>query len=147
MKRVAFGALPVALAVCLPSASVAQGRPANLTTFLTESIGLRESDLTAVERGEPVVRALDRGERRDIAIFGIVAVDVPRDSYLRWLLDLQHSLRHPTQTQFGLFSTPATGPDIEILTIDRKDLADARTCQPGHRVFKLPAATRGPSSG
>ena len=136
-----FGAPLVCLAVCLPATSVAQEASANVTQFLTEHVGLKPLEVAAVERGETVVRALDTSDKRDIAIFGIVAVDMPRDAYLQRLADFPHSLRRPTQTQFGLFGTPAATADIETLTIDRQDLAKARTCGPGNCVFKLPAVS------
>jgi hypothetical protein len=112
--------------------------PERLLRFLRDNIGLSGAQVGAVERGESVVKALDTRNTRDVAVFGLVAVDVSRDFYVRRLLDFEHSLKRPTHTQFGLFSTPASPADVQTLTADRKDVADARNCQPGDCDFKLP---------
>jgi hypothetical protein len=130
--------LVLALAAVTVSGASAQGTPTRLTEFLQGNIRLNRSELAAVERGEVVVKPLDTQDKRDIAVFGIVAVNVSRESYVERLSDFRSSLRRPSHTQFGLFGTPAAPADVEALTVDRKDVTDARTCKPGDCDFKLP---------
>jgi hypothetical protein len=137
--RARHAALVLAASLALAGSAAAQVPPPELARFLSDNVGLNESQIAAVEQGEAVAQALDTKNKRDIAIFGMVAVELSRESYLETLLDFQHSFRRPSQTQFGLFGTPAADRDVATLTIDRKDLADARTCEPGNCAFKLPA--------
>jgi hypothetical protein len=136
--RVAL-AVGAALIGCLASPAPAQQRPAALTLFLRKHIGLDSAQLALLEQGQTIVKVLDTEDKRDVAVFGIVTTDLPRDAYIRRVLDFQHSLRAPTRARFGLFSNPATPSDVAALTIDARDVADLKECQPGKCQVKLPA--------
>jgi len=116
-----------------------QQRPAALTEFLQRRIGLDSAQLAAVDRGRAVVRVLDTQDKRDVAVFAIITADVAREGYVRRVQDFQTSLRTPTRTQFGIFSDPATAADLAALTVDSRDIADLKDCQPGDCKVKLPA--------
>src|SRR5882762_7062233 len=113
--------------------------PAQLTTFLQQSIGFDAQQLAAVERGEPVVKVLETRDRRDVAVFGIITTPVAREQYVRALRDFPTSLRTPNRTQLGIFSNPATESDVAAVTINNRDVADMKNCKPGDCVVKLPA--------
>jgi hypothetical protein len=111
-----------------------------LAQFLRDNISLDSSQLAAVERGQAVVKVLDTKNKRDVAVFGIIAADVARDLSVNRLLDFPNSLRTPTRVQLGIFSTPATAADVQALTTDRQDVADVKDCKPGDCSIKLPAS-------
>ena len=117
----------------------AQDAPAQLVRFLRQSIGVDATQLAAAERGEAVVKVLETQGRRDIAIFGIVTIDVARDAYTEQLRDFPNSLRTPTRSRFGIFSEPASAGDVQAVTIASRDVADMKDCRPGDCVVKLPA--------
>ena len=117
----------------------AQEPPPALVRFLQQSIGLDAAQLAAVERGEAVVKVLDTRDRRDVAVFGIIAADVARETYVRQVRDFETSLRTPTRTRFGIFSNPATAANVAAVTISSRDVADMKDCRPGDCVVKLPA--------
>ena len=116
-----------------------QAAPERLVRFLRHSIGVDSAQLVTAERGEAVVKVLETQGRRDIAIFGIVTIDVARDAYTKQLRDFQNSLRTPTRSRFGIFSEPASAGDVQAVTIARRDVADMKDCRPGDCVVKLPA--------
>src|SRR4029077_16268206 len=66
-----------------------QQTPAGLLRFLRQSIGLDSAQLAAVERGTAVVKVLDTKNQRDVAVFGIITADVPRQRYVARLQDFQ----------------------------------------------------------
>ena len=113
--------------------------PAALARFLQQSIGLDAAQLSAMERGEAVVKVLDTRDRRDVALFGIVTADVTREAYVRRVRDFQTSLRTATRARFGIFSNPPTAADVAAVTIAERDVKDMRDCRPGDCVVKLPA--------
>ncbi len=117
----------------------AQQTAAPVATFLTKSIGLDAAQLAAVERGDIVVRTLETGNARDVAVFGIVTLGASRDVYARALRDFRSSLRTPTRQHFGLFGPSPTAADLAALTIDRREAEDLKKCKPGSCDFKLPA--------
>jgi len=116
-----------------------QQTSARLERFLRESIGLDAGQLAAIARGEAVVKVLDSESRRDVAVFGIITVNVPRNAYIALVGDFQNSLRTPTRRRFGIFGNPAAASDVEAVTISEQDVADMRDCKPGDCVAKLPA--------
>jgi hypothetical protein len=113
--------------------------PAQLVTFLRQSIGLDSAQLAQVERGEGVVKVLETRDRRDVALFGIITSDVARDVYVAQARDFRKSLGAPSRTHFGIFSDPASPADVEAVTISLRDVADMKACRPGDCVVKLPA--------
>jgi hypothetical protein len=113
--------------------------PPALVQFLRQSIGLDSAQIAAATRGEAVVKVLDARERRDVAVFGIITADLPRDAYVRQVRDFQTWLRTPTRSQFGIFSDPPIAADVQAVTISKRDLDDMKDCKPGDCVMKLPA--------
>ena len=113
--------------------------PAQLSTFLRQSIGFDAQQLATVERGEPVVKVLETKDRRDVAVFGIITTPVAREQYVLALRDFAASLRTPGRTQLGIFSNPAAASDVAAVTINARDVADMKNCKPGDCVVKLPA--------
>jgi len=124
----------------IAAASQGQETPAPLVRFLRHGIGLDSAQVALIERGDAVVKVLDTRDRRDIAIFGIIAADVPREVYVAQARDFRASLRTPTRARLGIFSDPAIAADVEAVTISERDARDMKDCRPGDCVVKLPAA-------
>jgi len=130
------------LTLCALGAALLQGAPAqqpSVTAFLLQSIGLDSMQLAAMRQGVPVVKVLDTRDRRDVAVFGIVTVAVPRETYVRQVRNFTVSLRTPSRTQLGIFGNPATAADVQAVTINSRDVSEMKNCRPGDCVVKLPA--------
>ena len=137
MTKSILGAILLAL---IPTAPLqGQDAPAQLVRFLRQGIGLDSAQLVLVERGDAVVKVLDTRDRRDVALFGIIAADVPREVYALQVRDFRHSLRTPTRARLGIFSDPASAADVAAVTISNRDVAEMKECRPGDCVVKLPA--------
>ena len=136
MTKPFFGVLLLSTAIAAPVPGQA---PAQLVTFLRQSIGLDSAQLALIERGEGVVKVLDTKDRRDVAVFGIITAAVPREVYAAQLRDFRNSLRTPTRSHFGIFSNPPGPADVEGVVISPRDVADMKDCRPGDCVVKLPA--------
>jgi len=136
-KRWIVGA---ALIGCLAAAGPTPGQqlPAILEQFLRQSIALDSTQLAAVQRGDAVVKVLDTQNKRDVAVFGIITVDVSREFFVGRVQDFPSSLRTPTRTRFGVFSDPATTADVAALSVDSRDVAELKDCRPGDCKIKLP---------
>lgn len=137
MKASLGGALLCGIVAVVPLPG--QQTPAPLLRFLRQSIGLDTAQVAVVERGEAVVKVLDTKNQRDVAVFGIITVDVPRAAYIGHLQDFQSSLRTPTRTRFGIFSDPATAADVQALVVDLDDVSEVKDCHPNDCKIKLPA--------
>src|SRR5262245_51374086 len=124
------------LLICCIALSVAPLRaqtPPKLATFLRNDIRLDTAQLAAVERAQPVVKILDPQSGRDVAVFGIIRIDVPRESYVARLRDFPTSLAAPTRPRFGIFHEPASAADVAAVTVADQDVAELKDCRPGAR--------------
>jgi hypothetical protein len=134
-------ALAIVLAYALTSgdsALHAQAPPARLAAFLQQRVGLDSSRMAAIERAESVVKILDTQNSRDVAVFGIIRVDVPREFYVSRLQDFSSSLSAPTRPHFGVFHDPAGPADVAAATVAEQDVAQLKDCRPGACASKLP---------
>ncbi|MES1259550.1 MAG: hypothetical protein ABUL71_03070 [Gemmatimonadota bacterium] len=131
-------ALPYLLAyLLLPSTPPVLPPPP--PAFPWQRVGLDRAQLADLERGVAVLKVLDTKNKRDVAVFGVIRTEAPRAGYEHWLTDFPRSLQGPTRLRFGIFHDPATAADVEAVTLDRNDLADARNCRPGNCGLKIPA--------
>jgi hypothetical protein len=114
--------------------------PARLEHFLRASIGLDSSQVQLVADGQVVVKVLPTPVKRDVAVFGIIPLDVTRQFYVNRVLHTATWLPAPTRPHFGVFSDPALLADVQHVTIDSHDVQELETCRPGHCNVKLPAS-------
>jgi hypothetical protein len=117
----------------------AQELPAGLPAFLRAGAGLDSVRIEAVGRGEAVVTVLDTELSREIAVFGIAAVGLSREAYVRRVFDFGDSTRPPTRRRFGIFSRPPAPDDVRDVVIAERDVKELKDCRPGACVMKLPA--------
>ena len=131
----------VALLGCIAAAASLSGQqtPAQLVQFLRRSIGLDSMQLAVLERGTAVVKVLDTKNKRDVAVFGVITVDVPRELYVGRLKDFPSSLRTPTRTRFGIFGDPPAAVDVQALVVNNRDVSEVKDCHPDDCKIKLPA--------
>jgi len=129
----------VAALCLLAMPAQAQEIPAWLEADLRGRAGLDSARIDAVRRGEAVATELDTGLPREIAVFGIAAVRLSRDAYVRRVLDFGPSTRPPTRRRFGIFSLPPAPADVRDVVVAERDVKDLRDCRPGACVMKLPA--------
>jgi hypothetical protein len=115
----------------------AQGLPSSLAQFLQQSIGLSPSQMNDVSAGKPVVTVLDPPDRNEVAVFGIVAVGVPRSFYVQRATRFPSSLRDSWRKQLGMFSDPATVADVAGFTLPHDDVKALAHCSPGSCSVKV----------
>lgn len=116
----------------------AQEVPDGLAGFLREAVGLDSAQIMAVRRGEAVVTVLGTELSREIAVFGIARVGVPREAYVRRVLDFGDSTRPSTRRGFGIFSRPPAPDDVRDVVVSERDVKELEDCRPGACVTKLP---------
>ena len=129
----------LALAPWLPlGAQLPAGEPAR---FLQRYIGLAPKEIEQAQRGTVVSKVLETRDPDEVALFGIVTVDAPREEIVRRVRDFATFLRAPGRTAFGVFSTPASISDAAAFTADPSDVDALRECRPADCNIKMPAAT------
>jgi len=81
---------------------------------------------------------LDAADPDEVAIFGIVAIDVPRSTIVARVHDVPNFLRSATRPAFGIFGTPATAADARGFSAEKSDLDALKECRPGDCDVKMP---------
>jgi hypothetical protein len=81
---------------------------------------------------------LDAADPDEVAIFGIVAIDVPRSAIVARMRDLPTFLRTASRPAFGVFGTPASANDARAFTAEKSDLEALEKCRPGDCDVKMP---------
>ena len=116
----------------------AQGETGDLKVFLEKNIGLSMGELGAIDK-EVVVKQLDpEGTKREMAIFGIVRIAVPRDFFLAEFRDIKNFMHNKKVEQIGSFSTPPGQSDIATLQLPESDIKELEKCKKGSCKVKLP---------
>ncbi len=136
--RATASALSIALLLAVPAG--AQERPRALDSFLSQTVGLDRSQLTALSRGEVVAKVLPTADTRDVSVLGVVHVSAPRAAFARRQRDFPNALRAPTRSSASLFSSPGKLADVAAIQVSSSDVDDLRDCRPDECNFKLPAS-------
>jgi len=137
-----FPSGPIVLALSgllVASAADGQARWRTLDEFLASGIGLTPTESAGLTRGETIARILRTGDKRDVALLGVVQVNVPRSFFLDRQRDLPRALRTPTRKEVQLFSQPAAVTDVDAFAVSDDDVKELRNCKPNECNFKLPA--------
>lgn len=137
--RVAGVVSSILLSLAVARTANAQARWRTLEDFLARGIGFTASENAALTRGETVPRILPTADTRDVAVFGVVRIDVPRSFFMDRQRDLPRALRTPSRTEAQLFSDPAVAGDLEGFDLSDDELKELRKCKPNDCNFKLPA--------
>jgi hypothetical protein len=132
-------ALVLAAALTSPAPAAGQSLPPLLAQFLRQTIALDAKQMSAVDAGHPVGKALDTPDHNEVALFGIVRIDVPRSFYVNAAADFPASLGSASRTRYGLLSDPASASDVAAVSVPHRDVDELAHCAAGSCKVKLPS--------
>lgn len=139
LARVRSLASSVSIALLFAVPLAAQQRPRALDAFLAQTVGLDQSQLTALSRGEVVARVLSTADDRDVSVLGVVHVSASRAAFAQRQRDFHTALRTPTRSSVVVFSSPAKPADVASIEVSSRDVDELRSCRPNECNIKLPA--------
>lgn len=126
--------------VCLGTATVgAQNSLSEFHKILREKSAFNESDVAALEQQQTVVRLLPATDKREVAVCGLVKLQVPARLFLQSFLESMTQKSNAAILEIGRFSDAPTIADLELLTIDDRDIEDLKECVIGNCKTKLSA--------
>jgi hypothetical protein len=131
--------LVLALSI-VPAFSIAETKniPGEFRNFLFKQIHLNETDLARIQTGESIIEELPTERREEIALFGIVHMDISPDFFLsHFRQTLTFESGHGV-VQNGVFSTPPSVSDLSGLRWEVDDLEKIRDCNPASCTARLP---------
>src|SRR3989440_8765911 len=129
-----FGVLWLGLNDCM-----AQDRNAVLQQIFRDKVELAESDLTALDQGETVIKLLPARDKREIAMGGAVRLQASAEMFLQSFRENMTRKSSPAILEIGSFRNPPSLDDLQALTIEERDIEDLRHCVVGDCRLKLSA--------
>lgn len=104
--------------------------------FLEPWIEVSDRDRQKIDSGSAVVRILS-GEGREVAVLGLVAVDVGADRLVAWMHNIQALKQSERAPVVRRFSDPPVPADLAALELPHDDVRKLRECRPGNCDIKL----------
>ncbi len=122
------------------STGAGQTEPRQPHTFLKEYIGFTDAaELRELEQGRVVTKVLETNEKTEVAVFGIVWVEAPIDSFVRWQKDIEHFESGDAVKAIKKISNPPQLSDFDTLIFPEKDLDAIPKCKVGDCKVKVGA--------
>jgi len=107
---------------------------------LTQRAAFSADQITALERGDVVVKIIPANDQREVAVCGVMDVPSDPETALKAFQLTLSQLKQKSSLQSGRFSTPPRVEDLGSLTLSDRDIEDLKTCSVGDCKLKLSAA-------
>ncbi len=120
--------------------ALAQHSISELHERLREAAAFDEVDFATLGQGQTVVNSLPTSEKSEVAVSGIVGVEVPADVFLQSFRESMTRKSSAAILEIGRFSSSPTLDDLKGLTFEQRDLDDLKECVVGDCKLKLSAA-------
>ncbi len=94
-------------------------------------------DLSALEKGELVVKELEAATEGEVAFCGAIMLQAPRDVVFAAFRRAVEKQRKEVSEERGFFRKPPTVSDLKKLSIDPSDIRGLKDCRPGDCKWSL----------
>jgi len=121
------------------NAVLAQTSLAEFKSVLRDKAFFQETDFAALGEGQPVVRLLPATDKREVAVCGLVEVQISADQFLQSFRESMTRKVNPAILEIGRFSDVPIAADLQTLTIEDRDIDDLKQCVAGDCKLKLSA--------
>jgi len=128
-----------AMAALSTNSALAQKSISEFHDVLRAKVAFNESDFATLAQGQTVVRLLPVTDKREVAVFGLVGLQVPAQVFLQSFRESIIQKSNPAILEIGKFSATPTASDLGTLTFDDRDLDDLKDCVVGDCKLKLSA--------
>src|SRR6266404_5093951 len=119
--------------ICLAQSSVVESQVHPREKAIFDKIGL------ATEEGQPFVKLLPVQDKREVAVCGLVNLQVPAAVFLQSFRESMVRKSDPGILEIGRFNSTPTIEDLQSLTIEPRDIDDLKECVAGDCKVKLSA--------
>ena len=119
--------------ICLAQSSVVESQVHPREKAIFDKIGL------ATEEGQPFVKLLPVQDKREVAVCGLVNLQVPADVFLQSFRESMVRKSDPAILEIGRFNSTPTIDDLQGLTLEPRDIDDLKECVAGDCKVKLSA--------
>jgi hypothetical protein len=129
----------IALFLTASASTVAQPSVPWPYTFLGKYLHFSQAELFEMKQGNIIVKLLPTQVKQEVAVFGVVRIDVPREFFIARVRDIENFKKSTAIPEVKRFSNSPRLEDLEDLTIDPMDMGSLKKCSVRHCDVKLPA--------
>ena len=115
---------------------LAQSSIGKFPKILNESAIFEQTDRVALEQGQPVVKLLPVQDKREVAVCGLVSLQVPAEVFLQSFRDSMVRKSNAAILEIGRFNSTPSLDDLQALTIEDRDIDDLKDCVVGDCKLK-----------
>jgi hypothetical protein len=119
---------------------LAENSAAAFQKMLRERLAFDEENFAAVQQGQTVVKLLPVQDKREVAVSGLVDLQVPAELFLQSFRENMVRKSNPAILEIGRFSSHPTLDDLKDLTFENRDIEDLKKCVVGDCELKLSTA-------
>ena len=117
----------------------AQEKAQNVYQFLSKKLNFSGKEFSEIKEGKVVVKLIDTRLQREVAVFGIVRLQMPRQYFANFYRDERDFIETADALQVGRFSNPAQEADVASLIIEPDDIRAINDCRVGNCQIKMSA--------
>ncbi|MBT5874484.1 MAG: hypothetical protein HOH43_13785 [Candidatus Latescibacteria bacterium] len=111
--------------------------PGDLYGFLEDYVELSSRQIAAVRAGKAVTILPDTEVAYEVATFGIVRVNVPKQTFIDRVSLHDMTVQHSLSIEKGIISDPPQIDDFDSLSVDEGDIETLQGSQAGDSAIKL----------
>lgn len=120
--------------------SLGQTSLQDFRNVLKDQANFTAEDFSALEREEMVVKLLPVKDKREVAVCGLMRLQVPLAEGLQAFQQSMTQLNRKSILEIGKFSNPPSFDDLQTLTLEDRDVEDLKQCVVGNCKLKISAA-------
>jgi hypothetical protein len=119
---------------------LAQNSDAEFQKIFGERAVFAENDFVALKQGETLVKLLPAQDKREVAVRGLVRLHAPAELFLNSFRETMVRRSNPAILEIGSFGSVPALTDLQMLTIEDRDIEDLKDCVVGDCRLKLSTA-------
>src|ERR1041384_375396 len=113
--------------------------PAAMSNFPLSEKAIFNRIGPATDSGQPVVKLLPAQDKQEVAVCGLVYLQVPPETFLQSFRESMVRKSDSAILEIGKFASAPTIDDLQSLTLEPRDIDDLKTCVAGDCKVKLSA--------
>lgn len=129
-----------ALVCCAVAVAQAQTSVSELQKALNNQGGFNDTDFSALQQGQTVVKVSPVQDKREVAVAGLVNLRATAEEFLRSYRESLTKKSNAAILEIGSFGAVPALADLQNLTLETKDIEDLKECVVGDCQIKLSAA-------
>lgn len=140
MKRIIVKPLSAFVLLLLCAAPVRmQTNPREPHAFLQKYFSFSKEDIAAIDRGKIVTKLPSTHDKREVAAFGVVRLNVSKEFFLEKFMDVESFKKSEFVLQLRKLSSPPRLEDLRELELEPEHLNALKKCKVGDCNVKIPA--------